>query len=207
MSKPRVCIRAKLVLVLLALVAPAISTSSQTDNCCFIDRQCVTNDEWVNGYYAFRNSECAAPSQQQPEQQRARQQRSTPAINNCCFIGWQCNWNGDWVSGYYAFQNDQCASQSQWQSQWQQPSSGAAAAGDQRSQGASGDQGPSGASDQAPQSSNQGTGGNDMSHNNKRCTTREDGTSICVVVVNSWSDFWRAVCRTYPDMQDQPECQ
>ena len=31
------------------------------DNCCFVDRQCATDQEWVDGYWAFQNGQCAAP--------------------------------------------------------------------------------------------------------------------------------------------------
>ena len=37
-------------------------TSAQIDNCCFVDRQCTTDQEWTDGYWAFQNGQCAAPS-------------------------------------------------------------------------------------------------------------------------------------------------
>ncbi len=37
--------------------------ASQIDNCCHVDRQCNTNQEWVDGYWAFQNNECIVPSQ------------------------------------------------------------------------------------------------------------------------------------------------
>ena len=40
------------------------ATSSQVNNCCSIDRQCTTDEEWTAGYYAFQNNQCAAPAQQ-----------------------------------------------------------------------------------------------------------------------------------------------
>ena len=116
MFKPRVYIRAKFLIVLLALLMLSLPASAQSDNCCGIDRQCSTKDEWVAGYYAFQNNQCAAPAEQQQGQQ-ARQQRSPLAINNCCFGGWQCEADEEWISGYWAFQNDHCASRSHWEEQ------------------------------------------------------------------------------------------
>ncbi len=37
--------------------------SSEVDNCCFVDRQCQSDEEWENGYWAYRNNQCPAPSQ------------------------------------------------------------------------------------------------------------------------------------------------
>ena len=34
------------------------ASSSQIDNCCFVDRQCTTDHEWVDGYYAYQNGHC-----------------------------------------------------------------------------------------------------------------------------------------------------
>lgn len=31
---------------------------SNVDNCCFVNRQCNTDDEWTRGYWAFQNNEC-----------------------------------------------------------------------------------------------------------------------------------------------------
>ena len=108
--------KAKLLLTLMALFTLYLPTIAQIDNCCGIDRQCSTNDEWVSGYYAFQNNQCAAPAEQQQGQQ-ARQQRSLLAINNCCFTGWHCDTDEEWTSGYWAFQNNHCASQSHWEEQ------------------------------------------------------------------------------------------
>lgn len=172
-----VTLNTKLLLLFVALSVFSIPTSSQIDNCCFVDRQCMTDEEWVNGYWAFQNSQCAAPSQQQqssssqsqpqpqpapsdeidnccfvdrqcmtesewvdgynafqnnqcavPSQQRQstaastrRQTGASQDVDNCCFIGWQCSTDGEWTSGYFAFQHNQCTSSpSQWQEQWAQ---------------------------------------------------------------------------------------
>ena len=102
-------IKAKLLLILTGLLMLSIPTSAQNDNCCGIDRQCSTNDDWVRGYYAFRNSQCAAP-----DFAMARSAKNEPSqSNNCCFNGWQCDSDDDWTSGYWAFRRDLCDAQSQ----------------------------------------------------------------------------------------------
>ncbi|MDE2855176.1 MAG: hypothetical protein OXN88_13470 [Chloroflexota bacterium] len=85
---------------------PSHPSSSQTnqpanvDNCCFVDRQCQTQQEWVNGYWAFKNGQCAAAAQ--------TSSAASAHVDNCCFIGWQCHNDDDWSRGYHAFQNNQC---------------------------------------------------------------------------------------------------
>ena len=102
---------------------PTPVASEDIDNCCFVDRECSTDEEWVNGYNAYQNDQCAAPSQQQ--QTQARQTQQTPSqINNCCFSGWQCNTDEEWTSGYWAFQNVHCAIQSHWEEQWRRQQNG-----------------------------------------------------------------------------------
>ncbi len=39
---------------------------SDIDNCCFVNRQCQSEQEWVDGYWAFQRNECPAPAQPQP---------------------------------------------------------------------------------------------------------------------------------------------
>jgi len=82
--------------------------TSQIDNCCFVDRQCATDEEWTSGYWAFQNKQCAAPAQsrQQPASQPASNLSSS--ADNCCFLDWQCNTDAEWQNGYWAFQNNQC---------------------------------------------------------------------------------------------------
>ena len=43
--------------------APAERSAQQADvdNCCFVDRQCTTDEDWKNGYRAFQNSQCRSP--------------------------------------------------------------------------------------------------------------------------------------------------
>ena len=90
-------------------VEPGEQTSapppSDVDNCCFVDRQCRSDEEWASGFWAFQNNQCAAPS---------LPQTSSPAnvdpsqADNCCFLDWLCVTDDDWQSGFQAFQNNQC---------------------------------------------------------------------------------------------------
>ena len=92
----------------------------QIDNCCFVDRQCTTDQQWTDGYWAFQNGQCAAPTQTQTQTQVPTQPVTSTSsqIDNCCFTGWQCHSDEDWRNGYHAFQNNQCvASQPQTSSQ------------------------------------------------------------------------------------------
>ena len=39
--------------------------SADIDNCCFVNRQCQSDQEWVDGYWAYQRNEC--PTQSQPD--------------------------------------------------------------------------------------------------------------------------------------------
>ena len=87
--------------------------ATDIDNCCFVNRQCVTNQDWVQGYHAFQRNECpvgttsAQPTSPQPVS-------GAPAsIDNCCYAGWQCHTDEEWRKGYHAYQSNQCAGPSQ----------------------------------------------------------------------------------------------
>ena len=45
--------------------------ASNIDNCCFVDRLCTSDQEWRDGYWAFQNNQCAAPSQSQHKHHRS----------------------------------------------------------------------------------------------------------------------------------------
>ena len=83
-------------------------TQSQIDNCCFVDRQCTADAEWVSGYWAFQNGQCSAPTQTRQETPLQTTSTVTSPINNCCFLNWQCNSDDEWAKGYVAFQIDHC---------------------------------------------------------------------------------------------------
>ncbi len=103
-------------LMLFAVLLSATAlTVSGTDNCCFVDRQCHSDRDWIDGYYAFQNHQCAAPA---PSQTVASSQPvgAAPAqIDNCCFVDRQCHSDQDWIAGYHAYQNNQCAAPAQTQ--------------------------------------------------------------------------------------------
>ena len=94
--------------------APATAPVANIDNCCFVDRQCHTEQDWSDGYWAFQNKQCAAPVQSgQPAQQPASSapaSQSPAGVDNCCYLGWQCNTEEEWNRGFHAYQHNQCYS-------------------------------------------------------------------------------------------------
>lgn len=76
------------------------------DNCCFVDRQCQSNQEWIDGYWAYQNGQCAAPAQLQPAIVAQPASLASADVDNCCFINRQCASDEAWVAGYHAFQRD-----------------------------------------------------------------------------------------------------
>ena len=81
----------------------------QVDNCCFVDRQCQSDQDWIAGYWAYQNNQCAAPAQPQPATQTQPASSVLAEVNNCCGIDRQCSSDQEWTDGYWAFQNGQCA--------------------------------------------------------------------------------------------------
>ena len=94
-------------------------TASNIDNCCFVDRQCNTDQEWTDGYWAFQSKQCIAPAGSQT--QTSTQTTSTIAsqTDNCCFVDRQCATDQEWTDGYWAYQNNQCGAPVQTQTQTQ----------------------------------------------------------------------------------------
>ena len=94
------------------------------DNCCFVDRQCNTDQEWTDGYWAFQNGQCAAPAQTRPQvQPQIQPQIQSPTqpltrtptqgdipddINNCCHLDRECHSEEEWRAGYVAFKELEC---------------------------------------------------------------------------------------------------
>ncbi len=87
--------------------------TSQVNNCCFVDRQCQSDQEWIAGYWAYQNNQCAAPGQSQPATQTQPVANSFAPVDNCCGIDRQCSSDQEWTDGYWAFQNGQCAAPAQ----------------------------------------------------------------------------------------------
>jgi len=87
-----------------ALPAP----TAPIDNCCNVDRQCQSDLDWMAGWQAYQNGQCAAPAQPQPATP-AQPVASAPAnVDNCCLVDRQCQSDDEWENGYWAFQNNQC---------------------------------------------------------------------------------------------------
>ena len=83
--------------------------ANNIDNCCFVDRQCNSDQQWTDGYWAFQNGQCAAPIQTQTQVSTPASTAGSPQIDNCCFVDRVCATDAEWTDGYYAFQNSQCA--------------------------------------------------------------------------------------------------
>ncbi len=96
-----------IVTAILILAAALAGSASGIDNCCFVDRQCHSDQEWVDGYWAFQNNQCPAPASSQPTGDAPAQ------VDNCCFVDRQCNTELQWIAGYHAYQNNQCAAPGQ----------------------------------------------------------------------------------------------
>ena len=98
--------------------APAAKgqTPTNVDNCCFVDRQCSTDQEWREGFWAYQRNECpsSAPSTTSPVAQPPMQ---TPDnVDNCCFVNRQCSTDQEWKEGFWAYQNYRCNAPAQSQS-------------------------------------------------------------------------------------------
>ncbi|MYD09612.1 MAG: SH3 domain-containing protein [Chloroflexi bacterium] len=82
--------------------------SAPINNCCFVDRQCQSDPEWIAGYWAYQNGQCAAPAPAQPATPAQPAASSPATVNNCCYVDRQCQSNPEWEAGYWAYQNNQC---------------------------------------------------------------------------------------------------
>jgi hypothetical protein len=83
-------------------------TIAPTDNCCFVDRLCDSDQEWTDGYWAYQNGQCAAPAQSYSGTSALPAGSMSSSIDNCCFAGWRCGSDQEWVNGYWAYQNNLC---------------------------------------------------------------------------------------------------
>ncbi len=92
----------------ICLGALAVSVNA-IDNCCFVDRQCQSDQDWVNGYWAFQNNQCSAPAGS-PAPASSPPAGPAPAnIDNCCYVDRQCSTDLDWMGGWHAYQAGQCS--------------------------------------------------------------------------------------------------
>ena len=83
-------------------------TTANIDNCCFVDRQCQTDQDWTDGYWAFQSNQCGAPPQTGSPTSSQPVSRAPAEIDNCCFVDRQCHTDLEWAAGYHAFQDNQC---------------------------------------------------------------------------------------------------
>ena len=99
-----------LALLIAGFVLFAVSSAQQNsmiDNCCYVNRQCVTNQDWVNGWHAFQRNECPASQPVAPASAPVSAPAGQP-IDNCCYVNRSCATNQDWVNGWHAFQRNEC---------------------------------------------------------------------------------------------------
>ena len=79
------------------------------DNCCYVDRQCHSDLDWIGGWHAFQNGQCAAPARPQPATP-AQPVASAPAnVDNCCYVDRHCQSELDWIGGWHAYRAGRCA--------------------------------------------------------------------------------------------------
>ena len=83
------------------------------DNCCFVDRQCHTDQDWTEGYFAFQNNQCPAPEQTGSPSPPQPVSGAPAQIDNCCFVDRQCTSELEWASGWHAYRNNQCGAPGQ----------------------------------------------------------------------------------------------
>ena len=92
--------------------AEAAAPPADIDNCCFVDRQCQTDQQWTDGYWAYQNKQCSAPATTVSDMSPAPETATSATdMNNCCFLGWNCQSDKDWERGYRDFQVGKCEHQ------------------------------------------------------------------------------------------------
>ncbi len=86
---------------------------ADVNNCCDVNRQCSTNQDWVDGYWAYQRNECpVGPTSEATS--TAQPVAAAPAVvDNCCFVDRQCQNDQQWTDGYWAYQNNQCGAPTQ----------------------------------------------------------------------------------------------
>ncbi|MDE2819972.1 MAG: hypothetical protein OXN94_16660 [Chloroflexota bacterium] len=98
-----------LVISAILLCAAALALTAQDiDNCCFVDRQCSSDQEWTDGYQAFQDNQCPVPGQTVAPAPSQPTGGAPAQIDNCCFVDRQCHSEQDWINGWQAYQHGQC---------------------------------------------------------------------------------------------------
>ena len=77
------------------------------DNCCYVDRQCTSEADWVSGWQAYQAGHCGAPSQPASSSPQSTQSSAGP-IDNCCSVNRNCTTELEWRAGWHAYQANQC---------------------------------------------------------------------------------------------------
>ncbi len=90
-----------------------IRPATDIDNCCQVNRQCATNQDWVDGYHAFLRKECPVGQSSASVPSTQPVPAAPAAVDNCCYLGWECQTNAQWSNGYQAYQSNQCAAPAQ----------------------------------------------------------------------------------------------
>jgi len=95
--------------MIVLLAAALTGGASDIDNCCFIDRQCQSDQQWKDGYWAFQNNQCVALAGSQAPASAQSASAAPAQVDNCCFVDRHCSSDQQWTDGYHAFQNKQCS--------------------------------------------------------------------------------------------------
>jgi len=96
-----------------AASAPAAQVPANVDNCCYVDRQCMTDEQWSAGWHAYQSGECGQPPNASSQPAQAPQS-SPAAVDNCCNVNRSCTTDAEWQAGWQAFQaNNQCVAEAQ----------------------------------------------------------------------------------------------
>ena len=82
--------------------------AADIDNCCFVNRQCQTTQEWTDGYWAYQHGQCPAQPQSPASASAQPASAVSAAVDNCCFVDRQCRSDAEWLDGYRAWQAGQC---------------------------------------------------------------------------------------------------
>ena len=87
---------------------PAIPMPASVDNCCFVNQQCSTDRDWLDGFYAFQRGMCPASAPALPHSPALPSLTRPANVDNCCNVNRDCQTESDWVDGFYAFQFGSC---------------------------------------------------------------------------------------------------
>ena len=84
------------------------STTAQIDNCCFVDRQCHSDSQWIDGYWAYQNNQCPTSAGSQTQTASQSPNSASTQVDNCCYVDRLCQTDRQWLDGFWAYQNSQC---------------------------------------------------------------------------------------------------